>query len=190
MMNRPLSGVLLFLACGLIPVGCSPAPSNPVTGDQAQLSALAQPETQQEAGRQLRMGYDAFKRQELDLAMSSANEALRLDTNENPALTAKALVLRSLVYNLRKDHDRAVTEAIKAIQAKKDAPYAYFARARAYEWKEQYQKAADDLTQAIALTPVGPQQASFYEFRSKCYAVLGQEEKAREDERRARELGR
>src|SRR5439155_8464717 len=109
------------------------------------------------------------KRHDLDLAMSCADEALRLDTNEAPELTAKALVLRSLVYNLRKDHDRAIAEATKAIQAKKDAPYAYFARARAYEWKEQYQMAADDLTQAIALTPVGPQQASYYEFRAKCY---------------------
>jgi tetratricopeptide (TPR) repeat protein len=135
------------------------------------------------------MGYDAFKRQELDLAMSCADEALRLDTSADPALTAKALVLRSLVFNLRKDHDRAVAEATKAIQAKNDAPYGYFARARAYEWKEQYQKAADDLTQAIALTPVGPEQAQFYEFRAKCYRVLGQEEKAREDERRAQELG-
>jgi tetratricopeptide (TPR) repeat protein len=189
MMNRPLSGVLVFLACGLIPAGCSRAPSNPVTGGEAQPSASAQPEPQHEAGRQLRMGYDACKRQELDLAMSCANEALRLDTKEDPALTAKALVLRSLVYNLRKDHDRAVTEATKAIQAKKDAPYAYFARARAYEWKEQYQMAADDLTQAIALTPVGPQQASYYEFRAKCYRVLGQEEKARDDECRAQELG-
>jgi tetratricopeptide (TPR) repeat protein len=133
------------------------------------------------------MGYDAFKRQELDLAMSGATEALRLDTKEDPAPTAKALVLRSLVYNLRKDHDRAVTEATKAIQAKKDAPYAYFARA--YEWKEQYQMAAYDLTQAIVLTPVGPQQASYYEFRAKCHRVLGQEEKARDDERRAQELG-
>jgi tetratricopeptide (TPR) repeat protein len=136
------------------------------------------------------MGYDAYKRQELDLAQSCANEALRLDTHSDPAHTAKALVLRSLVYNLRKDHDRAVSEATKAIEAKKDAPYAYFARARAYEWKEQYQKAAEDLTQAIALTPVGPQQAPYYEFRSKCYRVLGQEEKARDDERRAQELGR
>jgi tetratricopeptide (TPR) repeat protein len=189
MMNRPLSGVLLFLACGVLLVGCNRAPSNPVTGNEAQPPALAR-QNQQEAGRQLRMGYEAFKGQELDLAMSCANEALRLDTNEDPALTAKALVLRSLVYNLRKDHDLAVTEATKAIQAKKDAPYAYFARARAYEWKEQYQKAADDLTQAIALTPVGPQQASFYEFRSKCYRVLGHEEKARDDERRAQELSR
>jgi tetratricopeptide (TPR) repeat protein len=188
-MSRPLSGVLVLLACGLMPAGCNRAPSNPVAGDEARLSASAHSEMQQKAWQQLRLGYDAFKKQELDSAMSCADEALRLDNNEDPALTAKALVLRSLVYNLRKDHERAVAEATKAIQAKKDAPYAYFARARAHEWKEQYQMAADDLTQAIALTPVGPQQASFYEFRAKCYRVLGQEEKARGDERRAQELG-
>jgi tetratricopeptide (TPR) repeat protein len=190
MMNRTLSGVLLFLACGVLPVGCSGASSNPVTRDEAQVHPLAQPEIHQEARRQLRMGYDAFKKHELDLAMSCANEALRLDTNKDPTLTAKALVLRSLVYNLRKDHDRAVTEATKAIQVKKDWPYAYFARARAYEWKEQYPEAADDLTRAIALTPIGPQQVSFYEFRAKCYRVLGQDEEARDDERHAQELGK
>jgi tetratricopeptide (TPR) repeat protein len=136
------------------------------------------------------MGYDAFKKNELNLAMSCANEALRLDTKEDPALAAKALVLRSLVYNLRKDLDQAVTEATQAIQAKKDAPYAYFARARAYEWKEKYQEAADDLTKAIDLTPVGPGQVPFYEFRAQCYRTLGLEEKARDDERRAQELGK
>jgi tetratricopeptide (TPR) repeat protein len=135
------------------------------------------------------MGYDALKRQDLDSALSCADEALRLDTREDPALTAKALVLRSLVFNLRKDFDRAVAEATKAIRAKEDAPYGYFARARAYEWKEQYQKAADDLTRAIALTPVGPDQAPYYEFRAKCHRVLGQQEKARDDERRAHSLG-
>ena len=154
------------------------------------MSPSPQAATQEEARRQLRIGYDAFNKQDLDSAMSCANETLRLDTKADPALTAKALVLRSLVYNLRKDHDRAVAEATEAIRAKEDAPYAYFARARAYEWKEQYQKAADDLTKAITLTPEGPQQAGYYEFRAKCHQALGEPDKARQDERRAQELSK
>jgi tetratricopeptide (TPR) repeat protein len=173
-----------------MPVGCGGTPSVPIADSEGKSPAPTRPEQEQEAKRQLRMGYDALKRQELDTALSCADEALRQDTKEDPALTAKALVLRSLVYSYRKDFDRAVSEAAAAIEAKKDAPYGYFARARAYEWKELYQEAADDLTKAIELTPVGPEQAQYYELRAKCRKELGQREKAREDERRAKDLAK
>jgi tetratricopeptide (TPR) repeat protein len=189
-MNRTLGAVLLLLSSSVIPMACSRAPSSALSSGSAQPSSSAQREALQAAWRQVRMGYDAYKKEDLDVAMSCADEALRLDPKKDPALTAKALVLRSLVYNLRKDYDRAVTEAAKAIEAKKDAPYGYFARARAYEWKEQYQKAADDLTKAIEFTPVGPEQVTFYEFRAKCYRSLGEDEKAQEDDRRAKELAK
>jgi tetratricopeptide (TPR) repeat protein len=122
----------------------------------------ASDKNRQQIWQQLKKGYDAFKKRNFDLALSCADAALRLDTKQDAGATAKAHVLRSLVFNIRKKHDLAVAEATKAIQAKSDAPYAYFARARAYEWKEQYQKAADDLTKAIALTPKGGQQAVYY----------------------------
>jgi Tfp pilus assembly protein PilF len=102
------------LACSRVPVATSGA-------------------NQDEMWRQVKSGYAFFKKGDLDSAMSSADEALRLDNKQNPDATAKAYVLRSLVFNVKKKHDLAVTEATKAIQAKADASYAYFARARAYE---------------------------------------------------------
>src|SRR5262245_16360688 len=77
-----------------------------------------------EVASKTKEGYKALREGDPEKALACADEALRLDPGTNADATAKAHVLRAVVFTTRNQPDLAIEAANKAIKAKKDAPYA------------------------------------------------------------------
>ncbi len=103
------------------------------------------------------------------LAIESYNAGLRLAPNH-----LEMMIGRGRTYGALKMDALGLADLTRAIQLKPDSDEAYYQRARIYLEKNSYERAIENLTQAIKYKP----NALRYMLRSDCYDKLGQTDKA------------
>jgi tetratricopeptide (TPR) repeat protein len=108
------------------------------------------------------IAYDRAGRE--DLALADFTEAIRLDWK-----LAEAYYRRARIRGKKGDLNEAIADYSRAILISSDSHYLN-GRGNAYYALREYEKAADDFTRAIALTP---RDAFLYRNRSRCYLGTG-----------------
>lgn len=116
--------------------------------------------------------YLLFK-ENYDQAISDANEAIKLNSED-----ARAYALRGLAYEGKGDEDRALTDFDQAIALNPKDAMLLSERASAYLRKSEPDRAIADLNTAIALEPTN---ASFLTTRCRANALSGDFSKALAD---------
>jgi tetratricopeptide (TPR) repeat protein len=123
----------------------------------------------------------AFTRyQQLDLALSDLDRAVKLNPSD-----AYALYNRAVTLERKGDFDQAIRDLDETLRLKPDHPYANYERGFAYLKKGGYDRAIDDFNQAIRLNPG---DAKAYRNRAAAYKGKGEPAKAEADLQKATEL--
>ncbi len=115
-------------------------------------------------------GVAQFNERELDSAIASFTEAIRIDPNY-----ADACFSRGVAYEDTGEHDRAIADYTEAIRLDPTDADAYYCRGFNYWVNDDYDKAIADCTEAIRLNP---QHAGAYSTRGVAYSMTGDQEKA------------
>ena len=85
---------------------------------------------------------------------------------------------RGVLYNIKKQPDRAIADFNRAIQRNHTFALSYEGRCLSYAMKENFARALPDCNEAIKLDP---KSAQAYEIRGKLYALSGQQALAAAD---------
>ena len=122
---------------------------------------------------------------EYDGAISDYNWVINHDPDD-----ASAYCNLSDAYRLKGDFDCALKKCNKAIDLNPIYNYPYQIRGRIYYDLNEYEKAIEDFTEAInrLADEIYPDKAITYEWRGKCYRVIGEEVCANADFAKAEEL--
>jgi len=109
-------------------------------------------------------GVAQFNNGELQPAITSFSEAIRLNPNH-----AEAYARRAWAYNRSNNSDQAIADANQAIALNPNLALAYFVRGTAYVNRFNYERAIEDLTKSIELDP---NNALAYNNRAIVYNTL------------------
>lgn len=126
-------------------------------------------------------GEAAIDREAWKEAIEAYSQAIRLKPKDG-----LSYFFRGWAYREVDQPDQAIADFTKAINHSEPVRVqAYYNRALAYQTKKKWQKAAEDLTQAIQLEPKTP---AYYHTRAEAYRQMGQRDKSEADLRRSKEL--
>ena len=128
------------------------------------------PSTPRDAKRLYGQGKTALDKGDLALAISSFTEAIRLDSKDGKAYTA-----RGIAYGRTGEYNTAIVDSSEAIRLDPKLVAAYGTRGFAYLKKGDYDKAIGDYSEAIRLDP---KLARAYGNRGLAYLKKGDYDKA------------
>lgn len=105
--------------------------------------------------------------------------------NENGKASANAYWRRGLCFEELGDYSTALKDYQKAISINSNRYSYYFSEGYAYYKLKNYTAAAESFSKTILHKP---NHKRAYQLRAKCYRILGSEEQAIQDEKRANSL--
>jgi tetratricopeptide (TPR) repeat protein len=117
---------------------------------------------------------------EYQLAISDCNGAIRIDNTD-----AQFFLLRSACYSLCAKHDLALSNTLQAVRLSPNDWFSHLCHGDCYYRKRSYPQAIAEYTLAIQLNP---NSIKAYANRASAYRIIGDNQRADEDDLAARRL--
>ena len=95
---------------------------------------------------------------------------------------------RAVLYARKKEFDKALADYAKALEISPDNTMIYNNRGLLYEKMGSLDKAIADFSKIIKLDPSGDRAYWAYIYRARVYSAMHEDDKAREDLQKAKEL--